>query len=514
MMPAVVLILGCGPSSDPPVSGVPTPPQPLPSPASDPPLPPCGPLDRAWRLGDWSDEHGEDVLVSEGHVYVAGDFSRTVVFGEGQAQQTTLTETCNSPYEDGFVARYSLSGELDWVRQAAGCLSVHNRRMAGSAEGEVIAIGERLEAEARFDGGGSSTTLPSYGLLDTHVARWDASGRHQWARSIGAAMGDSAGEVAVGPSGEVYVTGWFDPPETWFVTELGKVVLAHTGTDDVDGYVARYEGDGSLTWAVSIGGEGEQLVKAVGVAPDGMVLVAGTFSHEAVLGSLTLPSDAPLEGQPRGFVAALTPTGEFGWAQHLGGVDIRDARATPSGVVLLGTGGEAVLGPGQPNELVLGADPVEFMAQWAGDGSLLDAHVLVPSLEPTTARSLVTLDVDEQGRLATAGMLLGEWRFAEGSDREVLLRTDDRRDPLLATWTEDGQPWCAWPIRSDTHVGSLPVEFANGVAFDEQGGVWVTGTFTGDLILGEGTPGETVLTSAGDTDVFVARFLLQAPQAP
>jgi hypothetical protein len=56
-------------------------------------LPLCGPLARAWAMGGVSDEAGHDVIVAGGHVYIAGDFSRTVVFGEGQASEVTLAET-------------------------------------------------------------------------------------------------------------------------------------------------------------------------------------------------------------------------------------------------------------------------------------------------------------------------------------------------------------------------------------------------------------------------------------
>jgi hypothetical protein len=440
-------------------------------------------------------------------VLVAGDFSRTVVFGAGQASEVTLTETCSSPYPDGFVAKYTLSGQLQWVRQVGGCLDVHARELAATAGG-VMVLGDRYQAEARFDGGGQSTTLPSYGRLDVQLGGWDSAGTHQWARSVGAELGDYAGGMAVGASGEVYVTGWFDAPSTTFMTEQGPVVLAHTGGDDVDGFVARWEADGRLGWAKAIGGVGEQFPTVVAVAGDGTVLAGGRFTHEAVLGSETLLAETLLDGQTRGFLAGYEPGGELRWAQRwgsgTGNNDVEDAVSTSQGLWMAGFAYEgAVFG----DETAVEPSPA-FLAEWASDGSLLHVWPVLQSME---SGSVMALGLHPDGHLAAAGTLSGAWTFAAGTDRERTIRTDDRRDPMLATWRSDGQEWCAWPLRSDSHLGTAPDEVAQGVAFDEEGGVWVTGTFTENLYLGEGTPGETVLTSAGATDVFVARFLWEAP---
>ena len=52
-----------------------------------------------------------------GNSYVTGFFNGTATFGQGQANQTTLTSAGS---DDIFVAQYDSKGVLQWARRAGG----------------------------------------------------------------------------------------------------------------------------------------------------------------------------------------------------------------------------------------------------------------------------------------------------------------------------------------------------------------------------------------------------------
>lgn len=58
-----------------------------------------------------------------------------------------------------------------------------------------------------------------------------------------------------------------------------------------------------------------------------------------------------------------------------------------------------------------------------------------------------------------------------------------------------------WAVRA----GGSDRDWGLGIAALADGSALVSGAFSGTATFGPGEPGETLLTSAGDTDIFVAR---------
>jgi hypothetical protein len=336
------------------------------------------------------------------------------------------------------------------------------------------------------------------------------------------------------------------PSRAFSVSEIAEGVSSNSGVS-VGSYAAvRSPTGGAVRWARRFGGPGEQLAYAVGVEPGGDVLVGGSFSETADFGF------GPVNAGPTGagYVARLGADGTPLWAKRLGGnggaIDVRQVAGDPDGNVIIGghmsgtvdLGDQPVTAAGQHDLVVVSYDRngkprwgrrfgdagdqhVEALAVdrrgdvvvmgWAegrldfGTGPLPGTGALdlfVAKLDTygqtvwarrwgngQTVRGR-GVAVDQEGRVTVVGHFTGYLDLGLGSmgsgggDDAFILRLDAGGAPL---WNEV--------------LGGAGGQQATGVAVDDLGDAFVTGTFAGTIDLGGGS-----LTSAGGNDLFLAKL--------
>ncbi len=316
-----------------------------------------------------------------GNCYVTGAYEGEAAFGGG----TTLTNTSPTSYADVFLAQYDSAGTLAWVRSAgvefahdegtavavdsAGNVLVTGRSVldtfagvpvanvgrifvakytstgaevwaqkAGSYSGGILDTGTGIATDNAgnvFVGGVFHSPVAtfgigmftSYGNADMFLAKFDATGTLQWARQAGGAGEDTAGGVAVAADGSAYLVGAVAGNASFSGTNVTSVAGAAS-----DGFVAKYAGDGRVTWVRRFGGGGLSAARAVAVDAAGTVHVTGYFSGGVTFGTNTLKG---ISGSYDAFLARLDAGGVFAFVQQAGGADL-------SGDFGLGVGVDAV----------------------------------------------------------------------------------------------------------------------------------------------------------------------------
>ena len=111
------------------------------------------------------------------------------------------------------------------------------------------------------------------------------------------------------------------------------------------------------------------------------------------------------------------------------------------------------------------------------------------------------------GTSLVSGMFYGTATFGPGEPIETTLTSAGEDDMFVAKYNRDGT--LAWAKRA----GGTDSDWAEGIALAADGGAFVTGPF-GEYgtpvgyaaMFGAGEPNETTLISAGEHDVFVARY--------
>jgi hypothetical protein len=175
----------------------------------------------AKSIGAPSDETGYDISSDvSGNVFVAGEFySNTFVSGT-----TTLTNTGIVNTADIFLIKYDVSGNVLWTKSAGGISDDSGVGISTDGNGNSYMLGLFYSTNIAF----GSTALTNAGpntSSDILVAKYDASGIVQWAKSAGGINDDLGIGIAANTEGNVYVTGFFLSPSIAF----GATTLTATG---------------------------------------------------------------------------------------------------------------------------------------------------------------------------------------------------------------------------------------------------------------------------------------------
>ena len=212
-----------------------------------------------------------------------------------------------------FVAKYTSAGAPVWARKA-GSYSGGNQDtgtgIAADSAGNVFVTGVFYSPVATFGAG----TFTNFGLADMFLAKFDAAGTLVWARQAGGAGADTASGVAVASDGSAYLVGATGGNASF----SGSNVTSLAGAS-ADGFIAKYAGDGSVTWVRQFGGSGLSAARAVAVDGAGTVHVTGYFSGGATFGTTTLLGIA---GSYDAFLTRLDADGVFAFVQQAGGADL------------------------------------------------------------------------------------------------------------------------------------------------------------------------------------------------
>jgi hypothetical protein len=324
-------------------------------------LDPSGNWLSAVRGGGSSDEQLTRLaLDTNGNVYLAGQFSgltgTLATFGT-----TTLTSVGNT---DFFIARLDAGGTWRWAVHGGGPGSEWTGDIGVDATGHVY-VAASMDSPGGQIGSGSvlgpsnvvaqldantgnllrlttvvgnqtglyprlavqpdgtcylagsyfgslsfgSTTLTStastLGSVDLFVAKLAATGTWEWARSAGGPASEVCTGLVVDARSNVYVAGHFYGPGSRFGATTLVPQNAAAGHGDV--YAAQLDAAGAWRWAVSAGGQQEDINRSLALGPGAALTMVGEYhSPTMTFGALTIPG-IPVRSASI-YVARLQPT--------------------------------------------------------------------------------------------------------------------------------------------------------------------------------------------------------------
>src|SRR3989475_1582564 len=296
-----------------------------------------------------------------------------------------------------------------------------------------------------------------------------------WARGFGGAASDVGYGVAVDASGNTVMTGRVESS-----VDFGGGVVCQPATV----FVSKYSPTGGTLWSKCLGGvRGGGTGRAVAVDGNGNVLVTGKFSGTVDFGTGPLTS----AGASDIFLAKYSAAGDPIWSRAFGGAmnDVGNRVAVDSGgnVVLIGTAGGGSDFGGGP---VMANGYSVVVAKFSPAG----AHLWSKGIGDSFSNSGNAVAVDPSGNIAVTGAFSGPADFGGG------VLTSAGVDHFLAKLAPTGGH------RWSRHFGSaLAVHAGNGVACDGSGNVLVTGSFENSIDLGAGWA-----TSFAHKHMFVAKY--------
>jgi hypothetical protein len=338
---------------------------------------PAGDLEWVIKAGSTDCDHATSVSVlPDDAILVVGNYFNAPTFDADGPNETTLGFAGGT---DIFVAVFESDGSLRWVERAGGSFEERTLAAAAGPESAPILLTGHFYEEASFGSGEQEVILNSSSSDETlFAAAYSMEGSLIWAKQ---ANGNASGSsIETTPDNSVVVSGWFKNTAEFGPGEEDTLV-AQGGTDI---FIAKYaEIDGSLLWARSAGGVGEEEGTALTVLDDGSVVLTGVFEGEADFASdQSAVYELTAAGHQDIFVAGFdADDGTVLWARANGGTQVANsndiaARATGGFMVTGDFTGTMTFGPGEPYETVLESaiDHDAFVAEYTSTGELVCAR--------------------------------------------------------------------------------------------------------------------------------------------
>jgi hypothetical protein len=305
-------------------------------------------------------------------VDAAGD---TLITG-GHRGRATFAEI-SSEEAGAYVACLDPGGRVRWVQQLRGN-GAAGHALAVDDAGDALVGGvfrnELLAGEERLTG-----------AENVFLARLRPSGEIAWAKSFWGESPQDLHQIVMSAGGHAVFVGTFSDS-----IGLGETNRVSNGGTDV--FLGAIEADGRTAWGRTYGGPGDDDPPRIALAPDGSVLVAGTFRGKLDVGTGTLEAYSArraylarfdADGHPRWSVA-FTPAPE---------PSISGVAGAPGGGILLAGMSNVPYGPGAWP----GGRP--FLATLDGEGQLQKVEML-----PTEgSAALLGLAVEPAGSLILTG---------------------------------------------------------------------------------------------------------------
>ncbi|HRF81749.1 MAG TPA: hypothetical protein PL070_16850 [Flavobacteriales bacterium] len=315
----------------------------------------------------------------------------------------------------------------------------------------------------------------------------------QWARSASGTGIDHGEKVATDANGNVYVTGYFRSSTLSF----GSIDLTKEPGNSSSSavFLAKYDPSGNVVWAISAGGNEEDISNGIATDSNGNVCITGgVMSDSITFGSITLYNATTNQAEDV-FVAKFDPDGNLLWARSGAGTggtarDVGNAIAVDNNGNVYSCGyfrsqtisfGSVILtNEGQADAFIVKYDP--------------SGNVLWARSEAGGGWDLCTgLAADASGNVFACG------RYSSNSitiGMTTLTNVNNNYDLFIAKFDTDGNPLWA---KGGSSNGN---DWMPSLAVDAGGNLIATGWFETFPI----TFGPFTIPNSGSSDIFMVKY--------
>jgi hypothetical protein len=301
----------------------------------------------------------------------------------------------------------------------------------------------------------------------------------EWTKQAGGSSMDFGKGIAVDRSGNAYVTGYFCG-----TAAFGPTTLTSEGGDDI--FIAKLNSSGDFVWAKRAGGKYDDNGEGIAVDGSGNVYVTGSFWGAASFGSTTLSS---VSNSQDIFGAKLDGSGNWLWVNQAGGSHNDEGFGIAvnecGNVFLTGYIGYGTSAFGSI-ELSCNGDDDIFVAKLGDSGNFIWAR----SAGGSNVDRGLEIAADGSGNVYVTGYFQNTVDFGS-----ITLSGFAWEDVFIAKLNSSGD--FKWARRAGGSEG----DFGYGIAVDDSGNVFVTGSFKQTAVFGS-----TTLTSSAWMDLFAAKL--------
>ena len=445
-------------------------------------------LDWSAYFGAYARDITSDLAVDPrtGDIYVTGK-TESAGWASGGYDTTYVSQYGG----DGYVAKLSSAGRLEWSAYLGSSFSDSASGVAVDHEGNVCVTG--LTHSPSWD---PTQALIELSASDVFVTKLSSTGQLLWCKIFGGGDTDWASAIAVDSANNIYITGETYSSYGWIGGGYDPFFNSDTSilNPASDGFVAKLSPAGERLWSTYLGGVNQDYGTAIALdGADNVCVVGKTKSPAWVSGGFRTVAT----GSARGFAVKLTPAGQHIWSTFLGGGIDDDA----TDVAIDGMDNLCIVGNTSSNWASGGYDTTLT----GGDGfavklSPAGQHLWSTYLGGANASSVA---VNSAGALYVAGKTFTpDW--ASGGFDESYCPIDSSGDAFVLKVTPQGR--FGW----STYLGAEYLDCATGLAIAPDGAILAAGYTEKPAWLMN--PNPTWSYVFNKTISFVARLSEAAPE--
>ncbi len=203
------------------------------------------------------------------NISVTGGFVGSLQCGDRQLNSGSFSQT--------FVATLNGDGDVLWATKIGAAFSSSGLGLGVDGLGNIYVVG-KFQGLIYWGTNAYVTNRP----VQAFLAKFDNGGSIRWLVPFGGSEYNIPCALAVTAGGDCYVASGFSQAIT-----LGSTTLTTLGHTDLS--VAKFDASGTVRWAVSGGGIGEDFPEAIAVDKSGNCYVLGTSTASASFGRETIP---------------------------------------------------------------------------------------------------------------------------------------------------------------------------------------------------------------------------------
>ena len=216
---------------------------------------------------------GESITADNaGNVYSSGYFQGTVDFDPGPATFNLSSPAFNSP--DFFISKLDVNGNFVWAKQVTGASQGTGNSIV--INGANIIIAGYFRGTADFDPGPGVFNMTPVGGIDLFLMKLNLDGDFQWSKQIGGPLTDEAKKIALDPSGNIYMAGYFESTVDF---DPGPGVMNLVTAGSYDGFAGKFDNNGNLLWVQKIGSANTDISYSIVADVFENAYVTGTFTN-------------------------------------------------------------------------------------------------------------------------------------------------------------------------------------------------------------------------------------------
>ncbi len=444
--------------------------------------------DWAYSIGDVGQENLDALITdSENNIIIGGQMYSTT-----DMDPTEFSEILYQiGQQDAFIEKFDADGNVSWGVNFGGPAYDGIYKMTVDNADNIYAIGYYGYSAGTIDLNPDivdQDLVVAHGGYDMFITKFNGDGEYIWGHGIGAVEDDWINNITIDDAGNIYITGQFKGTVDFDGTEAGILEINST-FDKYDGFLAKYNADGEISWAFRIGGVDDDFANEVAVDAAGNILVTGTFQGTGdFYGQLLTAADGTMIGWPKegdAFIAKYNSDADLIWAKSIYGDDgfnggysntvqalaIDDANNIYVTGVIYGEG-DFDMEAGE-NMIETYSDYDSYFAKYSPDGNFIWAH--------TTAPKVIGYNLDMIIDAQQDIYLTGDFNYSSGSPYEAdfdfnpdsiyALQAKGEKDIYIAKY--DSSAELIWAF----NLGGSGWDFATAIALDNDFNICVGGWF-------------------------------------